>query len=500
VPERNQSFDALLGLGLIVLVASVIAIPVILLIGGDTPGVLDRENVVNAARDVAGSEGQDPWRYDPERRAAFEANAAAGVAHVLFALSPGGVLATAGRTDTYRDEIEAATEGSSVDPDVLEALVFLESAGRSQVVASKDPGAAAGLAQILGETGTSLLGMSIDIERSHALTKAISRAEAEGDEERVEKLVGERAAIDPRFDPEQALAGAVRYLETASDTFGREDLAIESYHMGIGNLESVIRAFTGDDVTPVATLVDDQDLSYAQLYFDSSPARHAEAWEILASLGDESAEYLWKIYAAEGIMRLYREDRAELEALAALQEAKASQEEVFHPLEETETFADHGAIEDAINDGTLAPIPDDPSLGFRIQDRLGELADEVGADPAIYRALRPEALALLIYLSERVKSLNDGKGALTLTSAVRDQEYQDNLASTNIEATSEYSLHTTGWSFDILREYESKAQAKAFQFVLDRLQALNVIDYVYEPAAIHVTVSNRASALLSDGS
>ncbi len=349
--------------------------------------------------------------------------------------------------------------------------MFLESAGRSQVVAGNEPGAAAGLAQIVGSTGTSLLGMSIDIERSHALTKEIGRAAAAGDEERVDRLVAERAEIDRRFDPEQALAGAVRYLETALGRFGQEDLAVESYHMGIGNLENVIRAFTADESTPVAYLVDDQDLAYVELYFDSSPARHAEAWEILASLGDESAEYLWKVYAAAEIMRLYREDPAELDRLVALQTAKASQEEVFHPLEETETFADHGEIEDAINDGTLAAIPDDPELGFRIQDRLGELADEVGADPAIYRALRPEALALLLYMSERIKALNDGKGALTLTSAVRDQEYQDALTQTNIEATSEYSLHTTGWSFDILREYESKGQAKAFQFVLDRLQA-----------------------------
>ncbi len=40
---RGQSFDALLGLGLIILAASAIAIPVILLVGGDRPGVLDEE-------------------------------------------------------------------------------------------------------------------------------------------------------------------------------------------------------------------------------------------------------------------------------------------------------------------------------------------------------------------------------------------------------------------------------------------------------------------------
>ena len=35
-----------------------------------------------------------------------------------------------------------------------------------------------------------------------------------------------------------------------------------------------------------------------------------------------------------------------------------------------------------------------------------------------------------------------------------------------------YSLHTTGWAFDVSRAYASRAQARAFQFALDRLQSL----------------------------
>ena len=491
-----QWSHAAVGLAVILVIAAAIAIPAALLLAGDPPGALDQAKVVDAARDTQGTAGKDPFAWDSERLTEFEANASSGVAHVLYALSPGGVVATAERVDSWRDEIEVATEESGIDADLLEALVFLESAGRSQVSAGNEPGVAAGLAQIVGSTGTSLLGMSIDVTRSHELTKAIARASADGDEEKVDELVADRAAIDPRFDPEQALAGAVRYLQTARDTFGQADFATVSYHMGIGNLESVIRAYTEDDSTPVAELIDNGELSYAQLYFDSSPARHSEAWDILASLGDESAEYLWKILAAAEIMRLWRNDRSELDRIVALQTTKASQEEVFHPLEETEVFAEPGDIEDAVGDGTLAPVPDDPTLGFRIQPQLGELADEVGAEPELYRALRPEALALLFYLAERVKTLAGDEGALTLTSAVRDQEYQDALTQTNIEATSDYSLHTTGWSFDILRDYESRSHAKAFQFVLDRLQALNVIDYVYEPAAIHITVSQRANELL----
>ena len=92
-----------------------------------------------------------------------------------------------------------------------------------------------------------------------------------------------------------------------------------------------------------------------------------------------------------------------------------------------------------------------------------------------------------------MRGLNEDSGSLIVTSAVRDRSYQKQLGRKNAEATDAYSLHTTGWSFDVLREYESDAQASAFQFVLDRLQALGVIDYAVEPSAIHVTVSGDAA-------
>ena len=66
----------------------------------------------------------------------------------------------------------------------------------------------------------------------------------------------------------------------------------------------------------------------------------------------------------------------------------------------------------------------------------------------------------------------------------------------NREATRNYSLHTTGWTFDVARIYDSRRQALAFQFVLDRLQVLDVIAWVREPAAIHITAGDDAEALL----
>ena len=75
----------------------------------------------------------------------------------------------------------------------------------------------------------------------------------------MQKLRRERRAIDARYDPVKALAGTARYLTIAHEQLGREDLAFVSYHMGIGNLQGVLRAYG------------EQRPSYARVYFDSTP-------------------------------------------------------------------------------------------------------------------------------------------------------------------------------------------------------------------------------------
>ena len=280
----------------------------------------------------------------------------------------------------------------------------------------------------------------------------------------------------------------MRYLQIARERFGTNDLATVSYHMGIGNLEDVIQAYSGSTAR-AGDLVAEQGLAYAQLFFDSSPRNHPESWDLLSSFGDESSEYYWKVLASREIMRLYREDRGELRRLESLHGAKATAEEVFHPRGETELFGDPDELAAGWRDGEIVPIPEGERLGLVIDRGLGQLAPKLDVDQALYRGLRPEALEVLVLMTGWVRELNGESGSLIVTSVVRDREYQRALGKRNPEATDAYSLHTTGWSFDVLREYESDRQAGSFQFVLDRLQALGLIDYAVEPSAIHVTVS-----------
>jgi hypothetical protein len=267
--------------------------------------------------------------------------------------------------------------------------------------------------------------------------------------------------------------------------------------MGIGNLETLLRTYArAGSETPIAELVAGDRLSYAQVYFDSGIDSHRDAYELLSGFDDESAAYLWKVLASRRLLRLHRQDPDRLAATAELATNKATMEEVFHPPNETEVFDAPGAIEDATDDGELLPLPDQPVLGWEPDPDVGELATELDQSPELYRALRPEALATLTYLAGLVRNLSGAVTPLQVTSAVRDRSYQELLVRSNPQATEEYSLHTTGWSFDIRRSYESRRQAEAFQYVLDRLRALALLDYAVESGAIHVTVSDLGGELL----
>jgi len=426
----------------------------------------------------------DPLAYTPGREAAFAAAAARGNAHVIYAKSPGGARASAERVARYRPLVEAAATAADVDPDTLEALVLLESAGRPDAAADPQLDGAVGLTQILAETGRNLLKMQVDPAGARRIGRSLQRAARAGDGALMTRLRARRRRIDERFDPPKALAATARYLVIARQALGRSDLALVSYHMGIGNLQNALRDYGKDDI------------SYARLYFDSTPTHHAKAYRRLAALGDDSATYLWRIDAAKEIMRLYRSDPAQLDRISALQNAKNSAEEVLHPEDETEHFDTPSQLRAAYGAGRIVALPRAALLkrGVAIDRGMGELAGRLGRSRRTYRGLRTPALDLLAYVGAGVKAIS-GDAPLVVTSTVRDERYQRVLLSRNREATPNYSLHTTGWAFDILRTYVSHDQALAFEFFLERLQSYDLIAWVREPAAIHVTVSGDAARL-----
>lgn len=434
------------------------------------------------ARPAPGPPAGDPFAYRTSRASEFAARAASGNAQALFLKSPGGALATAARVARYRDAIAAAVRGSDIPAGLLAGLVFVESAGRPDVIAGSDVSDAAGLTQILAGTGQSLLGMPIDLARSRALTLAIGRAVADGQQRRAAQLEVERARADPRFDPSAELRATVRYLEFAERYLHRVDLAVAAYHAGVGNVQHELALYDGGGIVP-----------YAQLYFDVGPTRDAATWTFLNGLGDDSSRYLWRVLAAEQLMALYGRDPAALRRLDSLETSYPSNALVLVPPRVVARFGDPAALSAAYRDRSLVPLPRNlGALGLVVAPEMGALARRLAAPRALYRGLRPAALRMLLEIAALVRRLSGSPAPLTVASTVLDGQYDRLLGFDDPPAT-------TGYTFQIERRYASGRQAQAFQFVLDRLQALNLIAWVRGVSTIEITVAPDAGRVIAHG-
>jgi hypothetical protein len=265
----------------------------------------------------------------------------------------------------------------------------------------------------------------------------------------------------------------------ARRTLGRADLAVASYHLGTADLAA---ATTGEKV------------SYASLYFGSAPDRNRGIWQRLNREGDVARDYYWRVLAAQRVMRLYRHNRAGLIYEDRLQARKNSAEEVMHPRYGTLRFQRPRDVARAWKLQELVRIPRDArKTHIAISGTFAQMAPRLGRSKRLYLGLRPEARDVLLFIGKRVHELSGARQPLILTSGVRDDVYQRALMRVNSVAARAYSMHTTGYAFDIARSYSGPRQAEAFQFVLERLEALHVIAYIREAGAIHIAVASNVS-------
>lgn len=410
--------------------------------------------------------------------AALDSDAAHGFDRSFFTASPGGVAATAARVGAWRQLVRRAARGTAIGPNLLEAIVFVESSGEAGAVS---PWGAAGLTQLSPATARRL-GLRVKLERSRALTVRIERAEGRGAYRTARQLVHWRGRYDQRFNPARALHATASFLRHAQKVLGRADLAVAAYHLGVPTVRAAAAAYGGE--AP----------SYAQLYFGSGPEQHVRTWRLLRAGGD----YYWKVLAAKRLMTLARRDPAALRFESAQQAKKNSAEEMLHPRYRTARFTSPRAIVRAWRHHVLRAIPADARrTHIAIAGSFGAEAHTLGRSRRLYRGLRPATLDVLLYIGRRVHELSGARHPLILTSALRDLRYQRVLMRVNANAARSYSIHTTGYAFDIARAYGSPAQAAAFEFVLDRLVAVNAIAYIRESGAIHVAVASDAPAKLA---
>ena len=358
------------------------------------------------------ADARDPFAYDESRRADFERRAAAGHAHTLYAKSPGGVVESARRTAAFRAEIERAAPAAGVSPDLLEAIVFLESAGRPGAVADPKLEGAVGLTQILAETGRNLLGMKVDTRASRRLTRRIARAERAGDERRAARLRARRRRVDERFDPRKALAATGRYLTLARGALRRrEDFAVAAYHMGIGNLESVIRDFGA------------APRSYAEVFFGASPTEHAR--RVAAPVRPRRRLLhlpLARLRRAGDHARLPRGSATSWREPPTSTPRRTRPRRCCTPRTTRRSSTTRTSSRPPTATAQIRSFPQAPrALGLRRDRRMGELAARLEREPRLYRGLRPEAYALAAYTAWLTRRAGGGSTPLTVTSTVRDE-------------------------------------------------------------------------------
>jgi hypothetical protein len=192
-------------------------------------------------------------------------------------------------------------------------------------------------------------------------------------------------------------------------------------------------------------------------------------------------------------MRMYRSDRSALERRVTLEEAADSNARVLHPPDRTQVFADPTALRAGFARRAVLPLPSNPAaLGLAYAPSMGTLSRRLGEPVRLYRGLRPAALDLLIELAARVRALSGVSAPLQVVGTVTDKRYAAMLGGAP-------PLSSAGWTFEIARSYASRAQAEAFQAVLDRLQALDLIAWSRTPDTIDVTVAADAGKVIVDG-
>jgi len=264
--------------------------------------------------------------------------------------------------------------------------------------------------------------------------------------------------------------------------------------MGIGNLSDVVRAYTARQDDPVDTIVREAGVDYARLYFDSSPTVQRASWELLASFGDDSQTYYWRVLGALGVMHLLRNDPERLERLAELHDRLPSAALVLHPPGGGERYADATQLGDAVARGRLVSIHPSNGAHITIDPQLMRALAPLTKTPADYLALRPRAARFLEYLAAKVYELSGEKRPLAVMRAAYDDEAASALTPHDPGAVADADVHGTGFAFDMRRRYGSGAQAAAFQWALERLEALGLIAWTRGRSVIHVVVSPRATA------
>jgi hypothetical protein len=162
----------------------------------------------------------------------------------------------------------------------------------------------------------------------------------------------------------------------------------------------------------------------------------------------------------------------------------------YGPLVGRETFADRGALIDAIEREHVALLAED-ALRLNVTPRLrgrSPIGEKDLANQGAYVGARPAALGLLYAIASRVES-----SPVEVTSLVRHMHYQRALAGTNGNANTEVPTHAMGLAFDIALVNTPLATAYEIRDVLREMRDAGALHFIGESKQLvfHVVPRER---------
>lgn len=130
-------------------------------------------------------------------------------------------------------------------------------------------------------------------------------------------------------------------------------------------------------------------------------------------------------------------------------------------------LGEYEALQDALFTGGLVPLPGDPEhLNVRVRtEGPAPIAEKDLDNQATYIAARPATVGALLEIASQVRS-----GPIEITSLVRHSDYQDELRTTNTNASTSLPMHTMGLAFDIALVNTPLNRVREIRDVLQRMQ------------------------------
>lgn len=509
-----------------------------------------------------------------------------------------GVEAVVG-DNNLRQTIESAASANGIPADILSAIIWVESNADPKAQSKTGP---LGIMQFAKGTAKDM-----GLISSRSIYRDVIKFFRRG-RKRIEKKqrVEETVVVDGRLDPAKAIPAGAKHLSQLRDMFGGQlGLAIFAYHTGQGGASEVIRAAAksleldsiervaddrlkdlsgnlrarnisrnkiledkeGDversnakiDSEHIGDLVKKYEFTAAKLYFDCSPKHHVLQYRAVQKYMDRDwgPTYFFRIKAAERLIQMYRNDRAQFDATwrsmryQRLLEDHEPDRVVPHRMDawygkKDVRFGTRAALETA-EKGTAAqpawlhPVPKDHVEGFfgyhlrTRPDEGGRIAEKDMEHQKSYLYLGKPAAGCLFYLAnEYRKMFGFGGHPIEVTTLVRHVGYQGALAAgekyeeeedengpnmldteesvskvaqetlnnsrhrsggnPQAEQGQKLPLHCTGLAFDV--PYWGSNE-KNLLFILDDMRSAGLLDFIKEklPPNFHIMPSKNPKAV-----